>query len=547
MREPSKGFTRELQVGVFIFAACLVIAAFSFRITDTPIFRHGTSLITYLDDATGVFKNSKVKMAGIDIGVIKEITLEGGKARIKMLINQDVDIPSNAQVIPRPLGILGDKYLEVVVPVEGPAKGGVLKDGQKIEPKEEPSDKSSWLKLEWNPIAVAHAEDAPAASAGTTSNEGASSADGGEKVIPVAAEGQAKKKKKVENLTEGQTIKAVNNSATLDDLTRQMGAVGQDLKAISGTLRQLIEGKEDLNTPVGRTLKNTEKLTSNMNDVVVENKKDLHEMVGALTRVSKKLERALDGFDERKVQNDIKKLADAVGNVNQSLENVQKITSRIEKGEGTLGKLVNDPTTVVELNRTLRVVNSMVDKASRTQTIVDLSTEYNFRPQESKTYVGLGIMPKEDTGYFAAVIVDAYGTYKTVVTKTSVNGGPQTVTEEITNDQSALKFSIQYYKRLWNLGFRLGIFENKGGLGLDLNFFDDRVKLGGELFNFSRPNENPHFKVYTKVNFWTYFYVIAGGDDLLSKQDNLRSFHAGLGMKFVDDDLKVLSLVPSVK
>src|SRR6476620_10427982 len=99
MREPSKGFNRELQVGLFIFAACLVVAAFSLRITDSPIFRRGTTFVTYLDDATGIFKNSKVKIAGIDVGVITEIDLENAQAKITMVVDKGIDVPAGSKIV----------------------------------------------------------------------------------------------------------------------------------------------------------------------------------------------------------------------------------------------------------------------------------------------------------------------------------------------------------------------------------------------------------------------------------------------------------------
>jgi phospholipid/cholesterol/gamma-HCH transport system substrate-binding protein len=554
MREPSKGFTRELQVGIFIFAALVVIAAFSFRITDTPIFRKGTTLVTYLDDATGVFKNSKVKMAGIDIGVIKEIQLENGKAKIRMLINDGVDIPGNAQVIPRPLGILGDKYLEVIIPTESGKGSQIFPPGEDKNIKNENGD-GAWLQI-FLPSALAQgsSDEAPNISGPPPSPPAVNpTAENSASLSPSNESSEQLKKKKAAataakktNLKEGAFIQAVNSPATMDDLARQMSDVSQDLKAISGNLRNLVEGTGNQNTPVSRTLMNTERLTGNMNSVISENRKDAKLMIGSLSRVSQKLEKIMDGFDEKQTRNDIKRLAEAVGNTNKSLENVEKITSKIDKGEGTIGKLVNDPTTVAELNRALRSVNSLVDKAARTQTIVDLTTEYNVKPKETKTYAGLSVMPREDSGYLAQIVVDAQGTTKKVVTRTTV-GGVESVSEEVTNDQSALKFSLQYYKRLVNVGLRLGIFENKGGLAADFLLFKDQVKIGSEIFDFGRLGENPLLKVYARANFFNYFYATVGVNDALAKNRGNQSFYAGIGLRFVDDDLKALSLIPSVK
>lgn len=139
MREPSKGMDREVQVGLFVFLACAIIAAFSFRITDTPIFRHGKNYVVFLSDATGIFKNSKVKMAGIDIGVIRKIELEGNRAKLTLLIDKEYEIPKNSIVVPRPLGILGDKFIEI-------QPQGETKQGEQIEKS---SDESGFNPLDW--------------------------------------------------------------------------------------------------------------------------------------------------------------------------------------------------------------------------------------------------------------------------------------------------------------------------------------------------------------------------------------------------------------
>ena len=522
-------------MGIFIFAACLVVAAFSFRITDTPIFRKGTTLITYLDDATGVFKNSKVKMAGIDIGVITGIELEGGKAKISLLINSGIQVPDNAQLIPRPLGILGDKFLEVVVPAPN------------VVPKETPespphsmhrSEKSFWTHIE----SLFEGNDAHA--------QDASADKPVEKVIPTVAPS-----KPAGEYREGQVIKSINSAVTLDDLARQMAGVGTDLKAISTSLRQVVEGKEDQNSPIGKTIRNSEKLTSNLNSLVLENRKDIHETLSSLNRLTSKLEKSFDGFDESQLRKDIKNIGNSAGNISKAADNLEKITSRVERGEGTLGKLVNDPTTVVELNRTLRSVNALVDRAERTLAIVDMNSEYLFVPKTTKTYLGLTILPREDVGYLAQVVVDPMGTTQKVITKTTTDGGPTTTVETITNDRSALRFSIQYYKRLWDLSLRLGLFESRGGLGLDWHLLKDRVLVGAELFDFSREGgQRAHLKAYAKVSFLSYFYAIVGGDELAAKSSNLvangdpvKSFHAGIGIRFSDEDLKTLSLIPSVR
>ncbi len=482
-------------------AFCLaIIAAFSFKITDTPIFRRGTALVTYLDDATGVFENSKVKLAGIDIGVISRIELENGKAKIHMRIDRGVSIPEGSRIIPRPLGILGDKYLEVVLPKVGgdPIEGGKIQG----------TGEQSYFR--W-PVLMASAQ----------------------------AQTPAR------NLKEGEVIKAESSPATLDDLTRQMGTVSEDIKAVSSSLRRLIEGEPDPKTPLGRTVRNVEKISQDLNLIIQENRQGLRSTVQRLNRATQKLEKALDGVDEQKLSRDLENLSQAAGNLGESLADVKRITSKIERGEGSLGILINDDGVARGLQKSLNSLNSAVDRAERTKIVVDL---HGFSIlEESRQFqseFGLRLLPRESSGYFASLVSTPRGRTSTRVETVRVNGSSPTVTETVEEERSAFSWSLQYYRRLGPLAARLGIIENSGGLGVDAFFLKDRVQLSSDFFDFSRTQSTPQVRLLLRVFPVEEIYFIAGRDDVLLS--DRAEWVAGLGLRFTDDDLKTLLVLPGV-
>jgi phospholipid/cholesterol/gamma-HCH transport system substrate-binding protein len=501
MREPSKAWTRELQVGIFIFASILVIAAFSFKLTDTPMFRRGTQLTTFIDDATGVFRNSKVKLAGIDIGVISRIELDRGRAKITLLIDEHVSIPEGAQIVPRPLGILGDKYLEVVVPKEL-APGATMN-----EPK-----KTSMVSPVLNAIFGAKAY--------------------------------------ADNVKEGDVLPSKNSATSVDDVTKKLGAIAEDLKEVSESIRAIVNGDVKKDSTLYRTLKNTEALTQNLDAITEENRKELRTMVKSLSRLSVKLEQSFDSFDQSRIKDDIHRMANAAGNLSKSLENVEKITNRIERGEGTLGKLVNDETTVRELNRALSAINTTVDRARRTQILVDMTSIYLTRVEESETFVGLDLFPREDSGYSARVIFDTRGRERDVVTQSGADGSTPTVTTRTrSRDLTALKYSLQYVRRFSDFSVRLGLFESAGGLALDWDGFNRSIGFTVESFDFTRKDENPNLRVTGRIKLFSYFVLSAGGDQLIALPASSRysrSFFVGVGIRFADDDLKTVALLPGV-
>lgn len=501
MRERTKKGVKEMQVGFFVFLGLLVVAAFSFRITETPIFYQGTEIIAYLDDATGLFKKSKVKMAGIDVGLVTDIELEQGKAKITLTIQEGMSIPGNAKVIPRPLGILGDKYLEIILPDPADSSTERAPDSEKdtivLEEEEDV------LSAVWSLIV-------PGVSAQSSSGK----------------------------LQSGDVIQTKNTSATVDDLARELADVSADLKVISSTLRGMVEGK-DMQTPLGRTLVNTESLTENLDVVVRENRKDMRQIIKSLARLSRSLEEIANEDKQDGLGKDIQTLAQATAKLSRSIVHIESILKKVDEGQGTLGKLVNDPGIVSEFNRALVTVNAALDRAERTQIYVEAIPEFSITAQETKTYVGLRLAPRDNTAYIAQIVADPEGSTTTKITSSTTDGVTTTTREEETNP-SGLKFSLQYNKKFWNTGFRVGLFEDKGGLAVDQYLLKDKLILTSELFNFSG---TPNLKLRASYKFLEVFMVSAGMEQTLSDS---RFAFVGVGLSFSDEDLRTVLLLPGV-
>ncbi len=518
MKTPPKGISRELQVGFFVMIALLVVAAFSFFITDTPVLYSGTRLTAYLDDATGLFRKSKVKMAGIDIGLVTDIRLVEGRAEIELTIDKNIEIPVGAKVVPRPLGILGDKYLEIAVP-DPKAAGSQNGEDFNRTPQSNIVIEGSWLKK----IPALLWPEASAQSASPRSSRPSGSRQGGR------------------TLEEGDVIPSVNSGATIDDLTRQLAEVTHDLKIISSTIRKLVEGS-DVNSPMGRTLKNTEELTANLNRVIQENRQDMRQITSSLAKLSRSLEDVSSDDPKKGVSKEIQNLAKSADRLAQTIKNIENITGKIDRGEGTLGRLVNDPTTASEFNKALVTLNAALDRAERTRVFLEAVPEYNVSDQEMKTYVGLRLAPRDNTSYIGQLVVRPQGTTTTKITRTRIDGGPETVTEETVQDPSGLAFSFQYAKRFWSTAFRVGLFENTGGAGVDQYLFQDILKLSTEIYDFEK-GQSPNLKATISARFMGIFVVQAGMERMISDS---RFAFVGAGLSFSDEDLKTVLLLPGV-
>ena len=117
MAEKSKAL--EFKVGIFIFTGLLILSWFVLSIGDFKILRVGYNIKVIFGFANGIKVGAPVRVAGVDKGEVKEIRLthdHDGKSKviIKVLLAGDTVVPVNSRAWVNTLGLLGEKYLEII-------------------------------------------------------------------------------------------------------------------------------------------------------------------------------------------------------------------------------------------------------------------------------------------------------------------------------------------------------------------------------------------------------------------------------------------------
>ncbi|MGE3975671.1 MAG: MlaD family protein [Bdellovibrionales bacterium] len=117
----------ELRVGFFVIIILVMIALLSMQASEDPGYLGSSKHYKFkLDDASGLIVRSAVKVAGIDVGIIKKMSFDRGKALIEVAMRGDVLVTTSAAIEVRPNGILGDKYVEILPgnPDDSPLENG---------------------------------------------------------------------------------------------------------------------------------------------------------------------------------------------------------------------------------------------------------------------------------------------------------------------------------------------------------------------------------------------------------------------------------------
>lgn len=333
----------------------------------------------------------------------------------------------------------------------------------------------------------------------------------------------------------GERIETTTSPSDVDKLVGQLSAIADDIKQVTASLRQVF-GTERGARSMEDILADLRSTTSNIREFSYALRSDGSEMVMRLNELATNLNGVVnDNRDNLKVT--LENVREASRSAELALASIENVTKKIDRGEGTLGKLVSDDSVYNNIDSAAKGISDYTSRLERMKTIVAFRSEYLF-PQ-SKTYFTLELRPKPDKYYIIEVASDPYAKYTRSESVTTTGGVSTTTVSE--NYQDRLRFSVEFAKRWGNLALRMGLIESRGGIGADYFAFADRVKFSLDAWNFNSTepgNLNTHMKASLNFNINKLLLLNAGYDNFLNS-DRAAAF-VGVGLRFDDDDLKYL-------
>jgi phospholipid/cholesterol/gamma-HCH transport system substrate-binding protein len=343
-----------------------------------------------------------------------------------------------------------------------------------------------------------------------------------------------------------QEVKEIADSvkAVAQQLAASIGTEqgGQNIKAI---LQNVADATDALNRTVREnrevireTLLNVRDITGNADPQIakiLENVRVVTEDVKQLMAVANQ---SKDG-QKGELRDTIEHLDQSSKNLQSALEHADSVAGRIDRGEGTIGRLTKDDALVNEVQGVAEGVNDYVQNITRLQTIVGLRADYNFLANTIKSYVSLRLQPTEDKYYEVELVNDPRGltTITDTNTDTTNPNEPAHYRTITTTTTDSFRFSLQFAKRMGPFTGRFGIKESTGGIGLDVHLLQDRFEIVNDLFGFSEEVQ-PRYRMYISYEFLKSLWIYGGVDYLF--EPSLRDYFIGLQLRFNDDNLKTI-------
>lgn len=446
----------QFKVGALVILVGGLIGYMSMQVSDDPSYLGRPRQVWFLmPNASGLIKNSAVKTAGINVGVIKEIRLQDGQARIEITVKSDVPLTTSAAVEIKSVGILGDKHVEVF-------------PGNPTDPP----------------------------------------------------------------LGDGAQIMTINDKGSLDNVMAQVSDIAKSLKDVAEVVRESISQDGTDKHVLGRIMKNIEKVTDDLKQVTGENKEQISEIVDQVNNITTTLDELINDDSEAGLKKTWKK---TMVRIDSTMKNIDEISTKINKGEGTIGKLINDETTVEELNTAIQGVSGLFDSAGRIQTGFDFHGDYLSTFGATKSHIGIQIQPGLDRYYYLAIIDDPAGVVEKNDTTITSGGAVISDTTTVMKHYNKTRFTALFAKNFWDWTVKGGMIESSGGFGLDYNFWRKKARISFEAFNLEKAN----LRLSARYMMSYGFYLTGGLSDALDKS-NQRSGYIGAGLFLTNDDLKLL-------
>lgn len=321
-------------------------------------------------------------------------------------------------------------------------------------------------------------------------------------------------------LKDGDTIPEAVSGGDFGSISDQVGDIAADIKAITTTMKRLMAGDD---SAFAKSLNNIERITASLGNVIPRNEQNLNAIIVNLRAISENLNMVV-------------------------ARDISSITGKINSGQGTLGRLVNDDETVDKINESLDSLNNLLGGTNRSKIDIGYHGEYMGQAGDFKNYVSFNFKPKPDKYFMFELVSDpAPDTVRETKITDITSGGVTTRVREDTetNQPERFRYSAELAKKFYNLTLRGGLIETSGGAGLDYDYGPLGIKFSAFDLE-TKHGESPHLKAMANFNVTQSFYLLGGADDFISKTGD-KDYFLGAGVQLTDDDLKSLLGVMALK
>ena len=459
-------------------------------------------------DASRLAVGAAVVIAGVQVGVMDKLTVEGGLARIDIRLRDGLELPADSFATKRADSLFGDSYIEIIPCCGEGSASRLLRSGEPITHVVEGGSTDAELRA----IAAA---------------------------MP-----------KIDNALDAVHDFAISGRTWVggplaDRLTRT------DTWIAEGHIEAPIES-------AGRIVARIDDATVKISDALAtggpEALRTLDRIDSAISSARTKMHDARDGL--------VTALGDTrtgLDRVDEPLDQAGELVAAINQGsgkdwKGTLGRLVNEPEPGTKIEDFTEDARDAVAGLNRFKSWIGGRVEVDAFSRDFRFYASAEIRARDDKFYLIEIERGPLGALPGDALSDAVNSADYTRTVTISDGP---RFTFQFGKQFGRLALRGGIKDSTFGLGADALMMDGLLKLSAD--GYGSFTATPRLKLSGALKVFESIYVMAGVDDALNSPGYLnvitgnagapkvldklrygRDYFAGASLQFTDEDVAVL-------
>jgi phospholipid/cholesterol/gamma-HCH transport system substrate-binding protein len=464
--------SRLVKLAVTVALVALVLLLIRSKMPATEVGQKFTAWALF-HDGSRLALGSPVRIAGVRVGEIDQLTIEGDFARIDLKLRDDLDIPVDSWITKRAESAFGDSYLELIpsIPEPGAPTARRLRSGDQIVHVDEGSSTDTTLRT----IA---------------------------RTMPKIDQG----------------LDTVHDFA-MDGRRWANGALKESLDNAD---RWLAEGNIDRPIEAAdRAMEGFERGTERAANAVVGARPDFDH---ALDRYNKGLTNARTSIADFKksFREGMANARDGMDRLDEPAQEYADITAAIDQGsgedwKGTLGRLVNNPKTYDDLADITEDARDAFSSFNQLKSWLGLRGELNVFGAP-RVYLTAEIRARNDKFYLIELEKGPLGSIPADQLHDVVNAQSFNRYQEI---DDSVRYTLQFGKLMFgHLQLRGGIKESTFGFGADVLLNNGKLRFESDLFgSFSY---TPRLKVSAALAVFRSLYILGGVDDVLNDPGSLR-------------------------
>ncbi|HET9210362.1 MAG TPA: MlaD family protein [Thermoanaerobaculia bacterium] len=478
-----------VKVGIFASICLVVLAILIWKIEDlNPFGVKGQHLHAVFDSIAGLDDKASVRIAGVRVGQVDGVGLQGTKARVGLALDKPIPLTVGTTARIANLGLLGEKYVEII---PGPPGAPPLPPNSTLVGTTPPSIDDAMAKL----------SDIGSSIQKVTGALAGSDVAGG-----------------ITRLMADIQLTSAEIRALVAENRANVGSSVRNIDALTATLARELP----------RLASQTQQALDQISELVRENRGNVSASLGNIRELTEKLQTSADNLNAISG-----KIASGKGTIGKLVNDEKAYNDVISTLDSIQGGVQN-------LSESLGGLNKF-------QIGLDLHGYYRAKTSDSQQSLSafqMDIDPQDSKHLYRVGVTNSpFGRHREKTQTyivTGPSGQPETTTITTQTEEQTYAFTGLFgYKGPESVRLYAGLIEGAGGAQIEypLPILDRRLQLSFEAFDFNRPNDQrAHLRLLGRYQFAPNLYLLGGYDDILEHH----SLFIGGGIRWTDENIRKL-------